>query len=476
MGTAWPDYQFGVSVPRYFASRPPVLPPLAIPAALASPVFGRFLDTMAAPLAELGELQRASECAMELCLLMPKSFEVESERQEAFLDALSRFLDRRVDGFSPSVQSTVGSTSRSDGGIQAQIFGLLIMLLLIELRNELSLGGGEPTFQSLRFAELRLEVPALAALRDADSCPALLLEVLGPHLRVSALAWMPSGHVLCEPLTPLLHALPLTGQPRQLDDLVRVLAALRRALEELHEHYTRTIASLPPAAATAKLPTIAADAAAAANSWLALPYPLQDDAVFENVTHLSPGRLLYDATWVAAGARVCVKFAPRAYAAEVHAAWAAGGLAPELLEHRVLPGGIHMIVMELLSPEDGWCMLGEVGARPDGGGFIAAERAAALAAALAALQRAHALTLSCGRRAAHGDCRDANIMVRRADDGAFEVRFLDFDWAGPADEARYPPYMSDAVTWPSGATPGAPIMQAHDAELLMWSMSKAVPS
>ena len=135
-----------------------------------------------------------------------------------------------------------------------------------------------------------------------------------------------------------------------------------------------------------------------------------------------------------------------------------------------------MIIMELLSPEDGWCMLGEAGARPGGGGSIAAERAAALAAALAALQRAHALPLSCGRCAAHGDCRDANIMVRRADGGAFEVRFLDFDWAGPAHEARYPPFMSDAVTWPSGATPGAPIMQAHDAELLMWSMSKAVPS
>ena len=162
-----------------------------------------------------------------------------------------------------------------------------------------SLDGGEPTFQSLRFAELRFEVPALAALRDEDACPALLLEVLGPHLRVSALAWMPSGHVLCEPLTPLLHALPLTGQPRQLDDLVRVLAALRRALEELRAHYTRTVARLPPVAATAKLPTIAAVAAAAANSWIALPYPLQDDAVFENVAHLSPGKLLYDATRVA---------------------------------------------------------------------------------------------------------------------------------------------------------------------------------
>jgi hypothetical protein len=464
MGAAWPDYQFGVPVPRYFTSRPPVLPPLAIPAALVSPIFGRFLDTMSAPLAALGELQRESECATELCRVMPKSFNVESERQEAFLDAVQRLLGARVEGFSPAP----GSTSRSDGGIQVQILDLLIMLLLIELKNELSLGGSEPTFQSLRFAELRLEVPALSALRDADACPALLLEVVGPHLRVSALAWTPSGHVLCEPLTPLLHALPLTGQPRQLDDLLRALSALRRALGELHEHYTHVVARLPPAAAAAALPTPAAAAAAAAQGWPALPYPLQDGAVFADVEHFSPGKLLYEATLVATGARVCIKFAPRAYAADVHAAWAAAGLAPELLEHRVLPGGTQMVVMELLLPPDGWCMLRDTGVRA-GGGFVAAERAAALHAALAALRRAHALSLPCGRCAAHGDCRDVNVMVRRAhtpgggadDDGsgAFEVRFLDFDWAGPADAARYPPYMSNAVMWPNGSTPGALITQ-----------------
>ena len=467
----WSEFQYGVEVPRYFCNRPSVSPPLAIPAVLVSPIFGRYLDVMAAPLAALGEVPLESECARQLCLLMPNRFEVEVERQDAFLGKLEEMLSISVAGFSPAG----GSTSRSDGGIQARIHGLLIMLLLIEMKNELSLGDSEPTFQSLRFTELKLELPALAALRDADACPALLLEVVGPHLRVSALAWMPSGHVLCEPLTPLLHMLPLTGQPRQLDALVQALAALRLALDELRLHYDTLLAQLPPApAAGAAVPSAAA---------AALPYPLRDAAVFADVAHLSPGKLLYEATHVASGARVCVKFAPRAYAVDVHAAWAAAGLAPALLEHRVLPGSVHMVVMELLSANDGWCMLSDSGIRP-GGAFVAAERAAAAAAALDALQRAHALRLPCGSCAVHGDCRDVNVLVRRAptpgaggdgDDssgGDFHIRFLDFDWAGPLGLARYPPYMSDVVSWPPGAAAGAAITQAHDLTLLTASASK----
>ena len=469
MGQKWPEYQFGPPVPKYFCNRPTVLPPLSVPVALATPIFGRFLDVMTAPVTSLGDLQLESACAMQLCQTMPNSYAVEVERQDVFLRALEEFLDDRVEGFSPAA----GSTSRSDGGIQARFRSMLIMLLLIEIKNELALGEGDPTFQSMRFTELQLEAPALKALRDSDVCPALLLEVLGPQFRLSALTWMPSGHVLCEPLTPLLHMLPLTGQPQQLDDLVRALCAMRRALEELREHYTQVVAQLataPGADGEAVVP----------DSSTALPYPLRDGNMFADVEHFSPGKLLYEATLVATGERVCIKFAPRSYAAAVHAAWAAVGLAPALLEHRMLPGGIHMIVMELCSPDDGWCLLSDTDmlARE---ASVPSERAAALAAADAALRRAHAVQLPCGRCAAHGDCRSVNVLVRRAptpgsgrvaDDAAFQVRFLDFDWAGPAGETLYPLYMSNVVVWPPGASPGSPITQAHDLQLLTSSARK----
>jgi hypothetical protein len=480
MGRAWPTYQFGAPVPAYFCNRPAVPPPLAIPASLVSPIFGRFLDATTAPLGALGEVQRESACAMELCMCMPHSFGSNADRRDALLSAFKHLVDVRADGFTFAAP---GATFRSsdNGAVQLQMRDdddLRITLLFIQVQNELSFGGGagDTTFAALRAAELRLEAPALAPLRDAaDACPALLLEAAGPHVRVSALAWAPSGHVLCEPLTPLLHCLPLTGQPRQLDALVGALAAARRALPELRQHYAQAVARSPPPAPAAQQ-----------EGWAALPYPLRDGAAFADVAHLCPDKLLYAATLRATGARVCVKFAPRAYAADVHAAWAAAGLAPALHEHRLLPGGAHMVVMQLLPPEHGWRMLSQAGALA-GGGVAAAERAAAVDAALAALRAAHATPLPCGACAVHGDCRAVNVLVRRApaassgasgdaDDagGAFQVRFLDFDWAGPAGapHVRYPPFMNSMLSWPEGATPGAPITQAHDVALLLASASK----
>jgi hypothetical protein len=168
--------------------------------------------------------------------------------------------------------------------------------------------------------------------------------------------------------------LPLTGQPRQLDDLVRALCAMRRALGELREHYTQVVERLDPTAPGA------GGEAVVPNFSTALPYPLREVGVFADVEHFCPGTLLYEATLVATGERVCIKFAPRSYAAAVHAAWAAAGLAPALLEHRVLPGGIHMIVMELCSPDDGWCMLSDTDMLTGEAAAVPSERAAALAA------------------------------------------------------------------------------------------------
>jgi hypothetical protein len=166
--------------------------------------------------------------------------------------------------------------------------------------------------------------------------------------------------------------------------------------------------------------------------------------------------------------RVAVKLSRHGYGADVHAAWAAAGVAPALLHHAVLPGGLHMVVMELLDVAAGWRVLRQL---------APAEQAAARGAALAALRRAHAAPLPGGGFGAHGDCRDVNVMVRLAPAapaagtaaGAapeWEVRFVDFDGAGEEGCRLYPPLMSPAVRWPLGALPGVPLQRAHDTELL----------
>ena len=96
-----------------------------------------------------------------------------------------------------------------------------------------------------------------------------------------------------------------------------------------------------------------------------------------------------------------------------------------------------------------------------------------------ALARAHALPLDSaggGQRCCHGDCRPANVMLRQgwsvsdADEG---VCFVDFDFAGVEGVTCYPAFMNSAVPWPNGATPGAPLAQAHDVAL--WLASRRTP-
>ena len=350
------------------------------------------------------------------------------------------------------------------------VAGAEVIACLVEVKNELS-SAGDPSFQGARTVQLSLSSPAHAALRSRDVCPALLVEVLGPLLRISALSALSENRVLCEPLTPFLHCLPVTCQPRHLDALVVALRALRLGVAELVSHYAS--APVTAAAAAAQMPR---------DPRLALPYPLRDDSSFSQVEDLCAGKLVYAATAtgaIAAGVpshaskKVCVKFAARSYGAEAHTTWAAVGLAPALYAHRVLPGGVHMVIMELLSRDDGWFMLHQL---------PPSESAAAARAADEALARAHALQLPSGGRAAHGDCREANVLLRRgATAGTYDERFIDFDWAGRAAEpepgeskdaqqapapAVYPPYMSTTVPWPGGVSPGAPLTQQHDVALL----------
>ena len=108
---------------------------------------------------------------------------------------------------------------------------------------------------------------------------------------------------------------------------------------------------------------------------------------------------------------------------QVHKAWHAAGVAPEL--YSATPVGdrsMVMVVMEHLREEDGWKALSEV---PRKGMTQELQEAVR-----EALRKAHAAKLPCGRTAAHGDVRGPNVLVRTTKGGgsAPEVRFIDFDW------------------------------------------------
>jgi len=68
----------------------------------------------------------------------------------------------------------------------------------------------------------------------------------------------------------------------------------------------------------------------------------------------------------------------------------------------------------------------------------------------------------------HGDIRDANLLIDReslASDVA--VHLIDFDWAGPVGEAKYPLAVNcKTVKRPEGVRGGEFIMKEHDLEMV----------
>jgi hypothetical protein len=444
----WRKYQFPElgGEPAFSCFRPAVFLPRVLPAALVSSVFGQFLDDAEQPLESLGPCELESSCLSRMLSLMPGCHDREDELQDEMNEILSTLLGGPVRVFMPNSRA---SRSTTDGGLFAQVQCEKVLLVLVEYKKDLFTNKCDPSLQMLRELQLFWEERkrAASALLLTDACPVLLIEVAGPVLRISAAATLQSNRVMFEPLNPLLHVLDVRDQPLYMARLMATLRALRRAVDGLRAHYSARDAALGAAAFRAP---------AWRSADLLLPFPLRDGARFSDVRPLVTTRLLYTAK-DASGAQVCVKFSRLGYGAEVHAAWAAAGAAPALHQCTRLAGGLHMVVMELLSRADGWLMLSEL---------RGAELAAAGAAALAALARCHALPLPCGRASVHGDCRPVNVLVRPCEDGGWAVRFVDFDCAGAVGVRLYPPRMAASVPWPAGASPGMLLLPEHDSQLL----------
>ena len=460
--TTWVKYQFPGSdaaggIPAFACFRPFVGPPLALPVSLVAPEFGRFLELAASDLDTLGRCELESICLARLLDVMHRHHKHEASLQAEVNATLSAFLGHELRPLRPD-KST--SSSSTDGSLVISVGGYDVLVAVVEYKRDAFAGCCDPHFQLLRELQMFWEAPErdCCALHAADACPALLLEVAGPLLRVSAAASLCANRVLSEPLTPFLHVLHVRDQPTYTARLLAALRALRTTVDDLVAHYSARVAKLPPASDGSTLQ--------ARDACITLPYPLRDVAQFCDVEHLYEGKLLYMATHVHSSTRVCVKFSRHAYGSDVHAAWAAAGCAPALLSHTQLPGGLHMVVMELLDVASGWQVLC---ALPRG-----ADKDAAHSAALVALRRAHEQPLPCGGRGAHGDCRAVNVMVRLAPapigdaaTPAWDVRFVDFDGAGVEGRRTYPPLMSPAVRWPVGVLPGEPLKQEHDMALLV---------
>jgi Ser/Thr protein kinase RdoA (MazF antagonist) len=105
---------------------------------------------------------------------------------------------------------------------------------------------------------------------------------------------------------------------------------------------------------------------------------------------------------------------------QVRRAWYEMGFVPELLEVQVVAGKPILLL-------DDW------------------EKTKCHLVVLEALKKVHGLSVFGPMNAGsvHGDAREGNIMVRRKE-GVFEVKFIDFDWAGQDSVSTYPFKMNHA--------------------------------
>lgn len=312
---------------------------------LMSPVFGRFIDAVGIGGRTLPQLEPSPGdvcAAADLCLHMSRFFKSEGLRGEALLGVLRAYFApfEVSDHAEYAVFSNPTLHGRSgegcgDGEQRRRL------TLKVALKNELA----DSYFQGQRFFQDHLEKEQSDLLRAGDVCPALLMQISGPSLRICALASetdLPNKRrqprITCKPLMPTLDLLYNPRRPEALLAVARTLAATKAALGELDAHYC----SRPAAIASAALRQI--------------PYPLRAPP-FSGAARLLSNRQLFHAVHEVWGP-VAVKFwcaAP--YGEDVHRLWADEGLAPKLHDVVMLPGSIRMLVMEQLGLSDGWAPL-----------------------------------------------------------------------------------------------------------------------
>ena len=239
----------------------------------------------------------------------------------------------------------------------------------------------------------------------------------------------------------------------------RFVSALDQAIQDLRDYYQQ-VAPNPTESyeyALRNPPHDAQDRATkkkklSSECWF--PYPrsyanLTGDGriSFKFEGRMFPDRLIFTAIEDESRKRIVIKFTHR-YERAVHELLATDGLAPALYgcEDLLENLGWMMIAMEYLPLTD-WVPL----ASKTKNGAQLKKYSPVIKDALERLWRGGWV---------HGDVRHHNILVPLLDH-KIDIRFIDFDYCGHADEDRYPPDW-DHTFRPVGAVGGALMKQEHD--------------
>ncbi|KAG2422061.1 hypothetical protein HXX76_016307 [Chlamydomonas incerta] len=271
-------------------------PTRALPVALYDPVLDTLVELFGAALKGGGDVGSSSsssgggggadgvplsnadcELASRLCEAMAESFAHEAARMAAFNEVFRGYLCEHIETHHPSRN---WKRSRRRSATRAT-----------------------PTSRASAATQLDLTNPQLAAAVEHTVLPALFVELVGPHLRVSALASPADATVVCEPLTPYLHLfnmLRLDWTRTTWSAWALVLRALKSGIGLLLDRGGRL---QQPTAAAVPAPAAPAPASASEYSDTAVPrveVPLRDQAL-QRPYPLRPGSGYRDVRPIGAG-------------------------------------------------------------------------------------------------------------------------------------------------------------------------------
>ena len=216
-----------------------------MPICLVDDVLGRIKDSFNSALTgSMIPCRKGCVAAIELAAMANASErpDPEIQRRDIFSRIISILLDRPINSIGVGSYTTDGSILSSCMPIYHQEIKDEvdpISFFLFMAAGELSLismqigSSGDSYFQGQRYHQA-----FVSNLTDGDlkgsSCPALFIELIGPHLRISALASVRDIQVLCEPLTPFLHLFDMLAYDRQhMLRLACTLSSLKSAVDLL---------------------------------------------------------------------------------------------------------------------------------------------------------------------------------------------------------------------------------------------------
>ena len=343
--------------------------------------------------------------------------ELEAKRQEKvimILNPICPFSSYTCKSSKHAIQSDL-SVTYTNGVVEFVIANM-------ELKNDLEEGGKSENFQQAGYY-LHFSSEAIQAL-EGDLAPMLLVSMVG-HAYLQAFAgYRNERNEPC--IDSISEPVSLKYDPADMFKTVKKVAIFLKSMESLivalEDYYRQAFLKR-------QKPRIAKEG---------YPYfNYENNLLFEKRICRSVFRGLLN------GQLVVVKFVHDRYGLEVHKHFASKDLAPTIIHHQKLKGDWQVVVMKYVKSSCEILDLSNPKKRKIAQRILDAFDA---------------------KNYVHGDLRLPNLIIS---DETEDIMLLDFDWAGVADQVKYPDNLNIFdIKWPHGVCAGAKIMKKHDEEML----------